>query len=57
MAKTTIGGKITHESILIKHMATDEDGSVRTKLGEEFTDSKAYFDGMQAAVAAKVKGQ
>ena len=55
--KTTIGGKVTRKSIPIKHMVTDEDGSERTKLGEEFTDSKAYFDGMQAAVTAKAKGQ
>ena len=55
--KTTIGGKVTRKSIPIKHMVTDEDGSVRTKLGQEFTDSKAYLDGMQAVVAVKSKGQ
>ena len=45
------------ESIFIKHIVTDEDGSLKIKAAEEFTDSKAYLDAIQAVAAAKAKGQ
>ena len=48
---------MSRESILIKHIVTDEDGNLKTKMGEEFTDSKAYHDGMRAVAAAGAKGQ
>ena len=52
--KTPIG-EMTRESIFIKHIVTDEDGSLKIKLVEEFTDSKAYLDAIEAVAAAKAK--
>ena len=43
------------ESIFIGHIVTDEDGSLKIKQIEEFTDSKAHLDVMQAIAAAKAK--
>ena len=43
------------ESILIGHIVTDEDGSLKIKHMEEFTDSKAFLDFVQAVTAAKAK--
>jgi len=43
------------ESILIGHIATDKDGSLKIKQIEEFTDSKAFLDFVQAVTAAKAK--
>ena len=48
---------MTRESIFIKHTVTDEDGSLKIKLGEEFTDSKAYLDAAEAVAVARAKGQ
>lgn len=45
------------ESIFIGHIVTDEDGSLKIKQIEEFTDSKAYLDYIQAIEAAKAKKQ
>ena len=38
-------------------MITDEDGSLKIKQGEEFTDSKAYLDAIKAVAVARAKGQ
>lgn len=36
---------------------TDEDGSLKIKQIEEFTDSKAHLDFVQAVMAARAKKQ
>ena len=54
-AKTSIGIEMNRESIFIAHIVTDEDGTLKIKQGEEFTDSKGYFDTIQAVAAAKAK--
>ena len=56
-AKTSDGVEIVRESIYIKHFAADEDGTLKITRDEEFTDSKAYLDAIQAVAAAKAKGQ
>ena len=56
-AKTSDGVDVIRESIFIKHIVTDEDGSLKIKQGEEFVDSKAYLDTIQAFAAANAKGQ
>ena len=48
---------MTRESIFIGHIVTDEDGSLKIKQIEEFTDSKGYLDYIQAVAAAKAKKQ
>jgi len=53
--KTVVGVETTRESILIDHIVTDEDGSLKVKHVEEFTDSKSHLDFMQAVVAATAK--
>ena len=50
--KTSIGVEMNRESIYILDIVTDEDGSLKIKRMEEFTDSKAYLDFSQAVVAA-----
>ena len=40
--------------ILIFHIVTDKDGSLKIKVFEEFTDSQPYLDFFQAIAAAKV---
>jgi hypothetical protein len=55
--KTTFGVERNRESILIVHLVTDEDGSLKAIKMEEFTDSKLELEFVQAAVAAGVKGQ
>jgi hypothetical protein len=51
--KTSIGVEMNRESIFIINIVTDEDGSLKVKRMEEFTDSKAYLDFYQAVAAAK----
>ena len=46
---------MTRESIFIGHIITDEDGSLKIKQIEEFTDSKAHLDAVEAIIAAKTK--
>ena len=46
---------MNHESIFIADFATDEDGSLKVKNLEEFTDSKAELDFVQAIAAAGAK--
>jgi len=41
------------EAIYIAHFATDDDGSLKLKLVDEFTDSKVYSDVHQTLAAAK----
>ena len=55
-AKISIGVESTRESILIVHIVSDEDGSLKIKQVEEFTDSKAELDLVQAITAAGVGG-
>ena len=42
---------------MVKHIVTDENGSLEIKLGEEFTDSKVYLDAIQTVATAEAKGQ
>jgi len=53
--KTSIGVDTTYEAISIAHVVTDEDGSLKIKQIEQFVDSKAYLDSLQAFAAAKAK--
>jgi len=53
--KTVTGVEGTRESIHINHIVTDEDGSLKVKLVEEFTDSKSHLDFSQAVAAASAK--
>ena len=53
--KTSIGVERIRESIFIADIVTDEDGSLKIKNLEEFTDSKAELDFAQAIAAARVK--
>jgi hypothetical protein len=46
---------MNRESIFIGNIVTDEDGSLKIKQIEEFTDSKSYLDFIQAIAAAKAK--
>ena len=41
------------ESIFILDIVADEDGSLKIKRMEEFTDSKAHLDFYQVVAAAK----
>jgi hypothetical protein len=55
--KTSVGVELNRESIYITHIATDEDGSLKIKKIEDFTDSKAELDFYQAIAATGVKKQ
>ena len=55
--KTSIGVEMSRESIFIGHVVTDEDGSLKLKQVEEFTDSKTYLDFTQAIAEARAKKQ
>jgi hypothetical protein len=46
-------GVIEDESIWITHFVTDDDGSLKIKEVEQFTDSKAHFDTVAATEHAK----
>jgi len=48
---------MNRESIFIGHIVTDEDGNLKIRHIEEFTDSKAHLDFNQAIAAAKAKKQ
>jgi hypothetical protein len=54
-ANTTLGVKMDREMIWIGHIVTDDDGSLKLNLIEEFTDSKAYLDFFKAVTEAKAK--
>ena len=50
-----MGLETTHESLFIVHIATDDDGSLKVKMLEDFRDSKTFIDirkSMGAAIAA-----
>jgi hypothetical protein len=49
---TSIGVENTRESVCILLFVTDEDGSLKVKQLEEFTDSKAELDFAQAVAVA-----
>ena len=53
-ATTSIGGEMDYESIYITEIVTDEDGSLKFKRFEEFSDSKTEFEFLQALAAAGV---
>ena len=55
--ETSIGVEMSRESIIIMHIVSDEDGSLKIKEHEEFTDSKAELDFVQAIAAATAKRQ
>lgn len=57
MIKTSIGVDLDREMILVAQVVTDEDGSLKIKESEEFTDSKAYLDFFKATAAAKADEQ
>ncbi|KAF9782946.1 hypothetical protein BJ322DRAFT_1022463 [Thelephora terrestris] len=52
---TAIGVQFNREMILIAHAAPDDDGSLKLKQVEEFTDSQAYLDFFKAVTAAKAR--
>jgi hypothetical protein len=54
---TSIGVETIRESVIIAHIVTDEDGNLKIKRTEEFTDSKAELDYVQAIAAATAKMQ
>ena len=45
------------ETILTAHIVTDEDGSLKIKEINEFTDSKAFLDFLNGIAEAKAAGQ
>lgn len=50
---TSVGVEMVREMILIVHIVPDEDGKLKIKTLEEFTDTKGYLDFFQAIAAAK----
>jgi hypothetical protein len=56
-ANTSIGVEMNRESIIIAHIVSDENGSLKIKEHEEFTDSKAELNFYQAIAAASSKKQ
>ena len=52
--KNSLGLNLDRESIYIVHIVADDE-SLKIKKVEEFTDSKAYLDTMQAFAAIKGK--
>ena len=55
--KTSTGIENNRESMFIVHIATDKDGSLKLKQFEDFTDSKAELDYVQALAAARAEKQ
>ena len=49
--------EVAREMILISHIVTNEDGSLKVKQLDEFTDSKAYLDSSKAIAEAKANLQ
>ena len=56
-AKTSIGVDMDREMIFIAHIAADEDGNLKIKQFEEFTDSKTYLEFFQGVDKAKASRQ
>ena len=48
-------GNVAAEAVCIAHIVTNEDGSLKIKQVENFMDSKAHLDFVQAVAAAKAK--
>lgn len=48
---------MTREMILTAHIVTDEDGSLKIKQLDEFTDSKTYLDFFKAVAEAKANNE
>jgi len=46
---------VIRESIIIAQIVTDDDGSLKIKQIEDFTDSKSHFDTIEKIMAAKAK--
>ena len=55
--KTSSGVDVDRESIYITDIVTEEDGSLKIKQFQEFTDSQTYLDLFKAASEAKAKEQ
>ncbi|KAF9779289.1 hypothetical protein BJ322DRAFT_1221577 [Thelephora terrestris] len=56
LTKTRIGVEMDREMLLIAHVVTDDDGSLKIKQLEEFVDSVAYREFYQAVHTAKANG-
>lgn len=54
-AQTTFGVELKREAILIAHVVTDDDGSLKIKQIEEFVDTKSQLESIQALEAAIAK--
>ena len=54
---TSLGVENIRESIFIAHIVSDENESLKIKKIEEFTDSKAELDYVQAIAAETAKKQ
>ena len=54
---TSLGVENIRESIFIAHIVSDEHESLKIKKIEEFTDSKAELDYVQAIAAETAKKQ
>lgn len=52
---SSFGIEMIREMILTAHIVTDEDGSLKVKQLDEFTDSKAYLDYFKAVAEAKAQ--
>ena len=50
---TSFGVEMNRESVFIAQIVSDEDGSLKIKRIEEFTDSKAELEHVQALAAAR----
>jgi hypothetical protein len=53
--KTILGVELNRESIFIGDIVIDEDGSLKIKQIQQFTDSKDQLEFTQAIAAAKAK--
>jgi hypothetical protein len=53
--KTSTGIENLRESMFIVHIVTDKDGSLKLKQFEDFTDSKAELDYVQAIAATRAR--
>jgi hypothetical protein len=54
---TSLGVENPRESIIILHIVTDDDGYLKIKQVEEFTDSKVELDFVQAIAAARASAK
>jgi len=54
-APSSIGTEVIFEMVVTAEIVTDDDGSLKVKRIDEFTDSKAYLDFFKAVEAAKAR--